>query len=1466
MPEYRTPSGLLVVDRRSLAPDEIIEGKANRIDQASIRPGLTGGQVVSRFRDFNSYLHAITIPWVWPCVSVIAYNFANTPVHLINSDGEVDDALDEGELLTLLRQPNPFQNGFEFLEQIAQYLELTGNSYVSLEERDGSGKPRQLYLPTPARMRVIPDPERFIRGYAYDVSGNSQAMAVTSATNGLIGYDPDEIIHIKWVNPNDAYYGLGNVEASPTLYDLVAAMQQHELSYWLSGGRIVGVLETDSQLSDTEFDRLRTHWRLANSDAKNRVRIAILEQGLKYTPIAEGLRSLDLVNIDKSKRDQMISIFGVPLPKLGIMENAAYKLVDADQYFWGETMDPKFTRAEYGLQPLVELFHPGRRLQFERRNFEDDTAKMTNAGLMQALNSFSVNEIRTYLGVDPLPGPEGEVIWTNTQMTPIRLADYAKFAEQSAEEPPPPETPAEKPPETPAAPVRLADHVKAWADLSPLEQIETEDRLLTRRRGTKAARRPAETPLARVRAYTGTKKVARASRLPDPPTRVSGRAPALAVAITRDRDRYAAPTIAAAVPRIRAAFRKQQSAITRSGTLTKVVGAARRWYDGTDEKAKLPDKVEEALRAVWKSEPLTDALAPIYAVGVPAGAAMMARVIPGGKRARTLGERDTKAADPQDFPGLGARISTRWQSIDDTTLQSIKDQVSTGIERGYSPLQIANGYADENYDGIQGVFANASDVRAETIARTECLVGETPVLTTAPLVRAYRRLYDGEVIRLRTARGHELTATPNHPILTDKGWVAAGLLREGDHVLSRGARDGVAAGHPDVQHIPPTIAEVFDALAVVSLPERKLGSPVDFHGDGAEGEVDVVGAAGNLRDYARMSADQIGQFRLALTDMPGKVGPRRRSLSSLFVRLGLSRGQRPRRAPWFTSALEYVAGVVERHTEPFRNRVQRQALAVERDHFGGRHFQFGSLAPEQGSDAALVQDAADHGLTDAERSSNLPPGFAGLVAPDNIVSVDRGHFAGHVYNLETENGAYVAADIIAHNCMNAYNWGSLAEGADMGVTQFEAADGDYDAVCLPSGEIVEAFGVTAPTSRWHEGQLVVLSGPDGVLLTATPNHPVLTPDGFVPAGELMEGDQVIRCTDLRSVLAVGVVTAGNDYYGPRPVEQIMNLAKVPRSRVAVEDARRADDFHSKRRPAEIQVPDIVRVLRDGVGQELSQEFFVAAAETAARLASKGGAAQIVEVSGDASHRGMSRSRPGQAAFSAESGHMKAASVRGVAEAQSRGHQAITQPSRGVPEIACQSVDGGSGLITIDEPTSVDLQRSARGGADGDAPSNEGCPKVVGAGTEARRQFVERLSAAVEPVHLVKVERREFSGQVYNLHTVPGWYLANGLIVHNCADRNGQIFDADSFPEDHPNGTLAAIPVFATMDPSADPNADPTEGASTSIPDRKNFARDRRGPATLPARRVRRSTKFVTDAEGQIIGKDEIEEVIAEGDP
>ena len=156
-------------------------------------------------------------------------------------------------------------------------------------------------------------------------------------------------------------------------------------------------------------------------------------------------------------------------------------------------------------------------------------------------------------------------------------------------------------------------------------------------------------------------------------------------------------------------------------------------------------------------------------------------------------------------------------------------------------------------------------------AHPNCLPGNARVVARG-VSAASKRWYDGNLIVIRTASGKKLACTPNHPILTPGGWVAARLLHKGGHVISSSLGQwGAALVVTEHQDMPPTIEEVAGALGRslgVASAEVPLSSE-DFHGDGEGSEIAVVWADGMqaLEDGAPESVE------LAREILAGSAGP-----------------------------------------------------------------------------------------------------------------------------------------------------------------------------------------------------------------------------------------------------------------------------------------------------------------------------------------------------------------------------------------------------------------------------------------------------------------------------------------------------------------------------------------------------------------------------------------------------------------
>ena len=123
-----------------------------------------------------------------------------------------------------------------------------------------------------------------------------------------------------------------------------------------------------------------------------------------------------------------------------------------------------------------------------------------------------------------------------------------------------------------------------------------------------------------------------------------------------------------------------------------------------------------------------------------------------------------------------------------------------------------------------------------------CFPGSTPVSFANGYDKLWRHQYSGPLASIVTADGVLLESTPNHPILTLRGWVALGELNEGDDVLQAVTHPGLVQ-KVHVENAHASFEKVFDFGRFFA---SSLGAPAgdfDFHGEIPQNDVDVVDAA-----------------------------------------------------------------------------------------------------------------------------------------------------------------------------------------------------------------------------------------------------------------------------------------------------------------------------------------------------------------------------------------------------------------------------------------------------------------------------------------------------------------------------------------------------------------------------------------------------------------------------------------------
>lgn len=254
----------------------------------------------------------------------------------------------------------------------------------------------------------------------------------------------------------------------------------------------------------------------------------------------------------------------------------------------------------------------------------------------------------------------------------------------------------------------------------------------------------------------------------------------------------------------------------------------------------------------------------------------------------------------------------------------------------------------------------------------------TIVAGPAPTGMAVRR-YRGNLIHIETVGANRLSVSPEHPVLTLRGWVRAGDLHTGDHLIRPRSGEWHLGMTPQ-DHLPPTSVEhlagaFMESLKVGAVPVPASAPHLD--GDGFDEQVDVVGADGLLRDGFDSAALSQG-----LSDL-GFQGTRLTQVE--FT------SSRPPLQLWSACTGE-MPGLVH-------------GQAAE-----------GDLAP--------FERSIHSGLPHAESLGQAQARFPFEVETDEISFIGRREYVGHGYDLTTVPQWYVADGFIVHNCKVAREAGT----------------------------------------------------------------------------------------------------------------------------------------------------------------------------------------------------------------------------------------------------------------------------------------------------------------------------------------------------------------------------------------------------------------------------------------------------------
>ena len=912
-----------------------------------------GGRAVSSGATVTEQ-SALGVTAVYACIQVLTDTIGSLPLGVFErlSKGGRREAREHPLWALLHDEPNPDMTSYSWRESLQGHLGTWGNGY-SLIVQDGGGRAQSIWPLRPDR--VIPKRKNGILRYHPLNPDGSEGDVLT----------PSQVIHIAGLG-FDGLIGYSPVRLHREAIGLAMATEEHGGRLFGNQARPSGVLKTEKKLGRKGRKNLEESWKSMHAGDKGGG-IAVLEDGLSWQQIGFPPEDAQFLQTRKFQVVEAARIYRMQLHKIQDMDAATFSNIEHQSIeHVVDTIVPWAVRWEQEL--TRKLLLPAERgrffIAFKIKGLlrGDIKTRMEAYKAGRQWGWYSVNDVLRLEDENPI-GPQGDVYMVPMNMVP---ADQFASGENGGGD------------VSPAARALLRDIERETAGLglSALNIVTRASSADNRRTIQKA-----HFPLLRREAERVVRKEVKQIRRQARKMILERDSTDFRVWLEDFYREQPAEVAAAFLP----VFESMGQEIRAS--------AAQELGFDPDDAEELSVFVRDYADTLGRRHALASQgqiAALLNQEGSPE------EVL--GRVDQRLTEWEEKRPDKiasQERTKFGSSIAkAAWISLGVLTLRWVTFGKNCPFcdEMSGKVVSVTENFAPKG-DTTKGEGRpplKSYGAVGHPPLHGGCLPGDARVASS--LVSATsERWFDGELVVIRTASGKQLTSTPNHPILTDRGWVAADLLDIGSHVVSSRAREWDAAVVGNNQHVPSTIEEITKSFRespkVVSVPMPC--APEAFHGDGEGSEVAVISADRELwRELHATFFEQPSELEFRIGDAEPAL---------LFGQSGSLQFSRP-----VPPTLRRTVG----------------GGALDRPFGGGLPLpgQQAGFRATADRNIPFDQMSTDHGPRYSERLGNGEFRLAGDVFLDQVIRVERNPFHGEVFNLQTEKGFYVANGIITHNC------------------------------------------------------------------------------------------------------------------------------------------------------------------------------------------------------------------------------------------------------------------------------------------------------------------------------------------------------------------------------------------------------------------------------------------------------------------
>jgi len=351
-------------------------------------------------------------PTVRACIMAKQKAAIECPVILVNENGE---AVENHPILALLKKPNVMQSWEKFLTQMVGAHDIAGEGDVL---KIGIGQSVELWPLRPDWLEITTFSMGLPVACSYTPSDTYEESTVKQ-------YQFSELMIWAEYNPLFRWRGLSPLYSAAYSIDTLNEYAKSNKAMLENGMTPSGVLWTDSEVSDTSFNRLQEQFNGKYAGAKNSGKPMILDGGLKWQGMSFTPREMEFVSGKRLSQLDVCQVLRVPPQIIGIEGSQTFANYEqARAAFYEDEVIPMvngllsellgFLRKDFKIPATYQLIVDADGITaLEPRRAERNK-------VIDGLTSISIDEKRAAMGYESVDG--GDVILVDSNKIPLDMA------------------------------------------------------------------------------------------------------------------------------------------------------------------------------------------------------------------------------------------------------------------------------------------------------------------------------------------------------------------------------------------------------------------------------------------------------------------------------------------------------------------------------------------------------------------------------------------------------------------------------------------------------------------------------------------------------------------------------------------------------------------------------------------------------------------------------------------------------------------------------------------------------------------------------------------------------------------------------------------------------------------------------------------------------------------------------------